>query len=110
MCINTSHKALTGRFFVPCGTINLSCKKQITYDFGLQTMPQLCGWKIIVFYSIPWTKCLEMRKTGYITKRLVLNFFGQGSAKAIHVNFNGVPSFRLDKQLMSFFVSETIQF
>ena len=32
--INTSHKALTSRFLVSCGTINLTSQKEVIYYLG----------------------------------------------------------------------------
>src|SRR5450755_1081559 len=73
-------------------------------------MPELGGREIVVFNRIPRTKGFKISKTRNITKSFVLNFFWQGGTKTVDINFNGIPSFRLNEQLMSFLFSEAVKF
>ena len=74
MCINTGNKSLSGRFFVPCGTINLSSKKQTRNTFYFKCMFELV-WKYkIIFNCVTGAHNNCVFKTRYGLNILLLYF------------------------------------
>ena len=110
MGVETRHHALASRFFVTRGAVDLSGKKEVFHQTGLQRHFQLGRRKIVVLNRIPRTEHFDVFKTRNQAQRLVLYILRQGRRKAVDVNFAGIPTFGLHKKLVPIFVGKAVDF
>src|SRR6056297_560963 len=110
MGIYTGNQTLSGSLFIAGCAINLPCKIKATYALSLQSRLQLSRLKKVILNGISRTEHFCIFKTLNLAQCFILNIFWQGSGKAVDVNFNRFPTFRLYKDLMTIPTCKTIDF
>src|SRR6185437_1821371 len=108
MCVDAGHQSLAGGFFITGGAVDLTGEEEISEAFCFERMIKLGGWEIIVFDRIAGAEDLHVLKTGDLQESLGLDLFGKGCREAIHIDLDGIPTFRFDEELVSVSFRETI--
>lgn len=106
--VDSCDQALAGGLFVSSGSIDLSCEVQVGDRFCLQAVVELGRWEVVVFHSIPWSKHSGLLEARDFSHGRQLCFFGQRGRESIEVRFDGVAALRLDEDLVSVFVRESV--
>ena len=106
--IDPCDESLSTSFFIACGTIDLSCKEKIFYDFCLQGSLELGRREVVIFYGIAWAKELHLLETCYLAQGGILHLFWERGRKTIDIHFHCVPPFRFYKNLVTILIGKAV--
>ena len=96
-CVDSRHDALGCGFFVAGGAIDLACKKEVVDGLGFKAVTELCWVEKVILNRITRPEELHAFKPRHSAQGANLDILRQACAESVHIDFNGVPSFRLDK-------------
>ena len=76
-CVDAGYDALSTRFFVPRGSVHLSCKEESAHFLRFQRVMELCGREEIVFNGIAWAIDFHISETRHLFEGFNLHIHRQ---------------------------------
>src|SRR3546814_4149257 len=108
--VDSGNQTLTCSLLIARSTVYLACEKEVFYQVGFHGKIQLQRLEEIIFDGISRPEHLGFLEAWYKLEGLLLDVFGKGSGKAVHIDFDGFPAFRLHEDLVAVALRKAIDF